>query len=45
VGVILAPVLAAVGAIAALLTECKITVERKTSASDNESTDSDSDDT
>jgi hypothetical protein len=45
VGVILAPVLAAVGAIAALLTECKITVERKTSSSDNESTDSDSDDT
>lgn len=28
VGVVLAPVLAAVGALAALLTECKITVER-----------------
>ncbi len=29
VGVVLAPVLAAVGAIAALVTECTITVERK----------------
>lgn len=29
VGVVLAPVLAAVGAVAALLTECTITVERK----------------
>lgn len=30
IGAIFAPILAAVGAIAALLTECKITVERKT---------------
>jgi hypothetical protein len=29
VGVVLAPVLAAVGAIAALVTECTITIERK----------------
>jgi CBS domain-containing protein len=29
VGVVLAPILAAVGAIAALVTECTITVERK----------------
>lgn len=34
VGVIVAPVLAAVGAVAALLTECKITVERRTASSD-----------
>lgn len=43
VGVIVAPVLAAVGAIAALLTECKITVERKSAASsekENEAKDS-----
>ena len=29
VGILLAPVLAAVGALAALVTECKITVERE----------------
>lgn len=29
IGVVLAPIFAAVGAIAALLTECKITVERR----------------
>ncbi|MFH1347352.1 MAG: DUF4342 domain-containing protein [Candidatus Margulisiibacteriota bacterium] len=30
IGAVIAPVLAAVGAVAALLTECSITVERKT---------------
>lgn len=34
VGVIIAPILAAVGAVAALLTECTITVERKKGSSD-----------
>ena len=38
IGVVLAPIFAAVGALAALLTECKITVERtdKTEASETE---------
>lgn len=40
VGVIVAPVLAAVGAVAALLTECKITVERRTAPSDDNDGDS-----
>lgn len=37
IGAIVAPILAAVGAIAALLTECKITVERKTPSPSEES--------
>ena len=38
IGVVLAPIFAAVGALAALLTECKITVERtdKTEVSETE---------
>ncbi|WP_156307652.1 DUF4342 domain-containing protein [Sphingobacterium endophyticum] len=38
IGVVLAPIFAAVGALAALLTECKITVERtdKTETSETE---------
>ena len=39
IGVVLAPIFAAVGAIAALLTECKITVERTVKS--EEGTDSD----
>ncbi len=34
VGIVLAPIFAAVGALAAILTECKITVERTDSSSD-----------
>ena len=37
IGVVLAPIFAAVGAIAALLTECKITVERSDKPEDNDS--------
>lgn len=40
IGVFLAPIFAAVGAIAALVTECKITVERKNKDS-NTDTDTD----
>jgi len=36
IGVVLAPIFAAVGAIAALLTECKITVERTDKAAETE---------
>lgn len=36
IGAVLAPIFAAVGAIAALLTECKITVERKKEPSPEE---------
>jgi len=35
IGAIFAPVVAAVGAVAALLTECKITVERKNPSAEN----------
>lgn len=38
IGVVLAPIFAAVGAIAALLTECKITVERTDKAEEAETT-------
>ncbi len=40
VGALFAPVLAAIGAIAALVTECKITVERDGSTTDDSSTSS-----
>ena len=40
IGVVLAPIFAAVGAIAALLTECKITVERSDKPEDNDSAES-----
>ncbi|WP_099372579.1 DUF4342 domain-containing protein [Sphingobacterium sp. 1.A.5] len=36
IGVVLAPIFAAVGALAALLTECKITVERTDKTAENE---------
>lgn len=36
IGVVLAPIFAAVGAIAALLTECKITVERSDKPEDKD---------
>ncbi len=39
IGVVLAPIFAAVGAIAALLTECKITVERSDKPEDKDPTD------
>ncbi|HMR19890.1 MAG TPA: DUF4342 domain-containing protein [Sphingobacterium sp.] len=44
IGAIVAPLLAAVGAIAALLTECKVTVERKTPPSNEEAPDPKQDD-
>lgn len=40
IGVVLAPIFAAVGAIAALLTECKITVERTEKPAEEFTTDS-----
>ncbi|OYD40959.1 hypothetical protein CHU00_05220 [Sphingobacterium cellulitidis] len=40
IGVVLAPIFAAVGAIAALLTECKITVERSDKPEDKDSAES-----
>ncbi|NGF57925.1 DUF4342 domain-containing protein [Parapedobacter sp. SGR-10] len=43
IGAIFAPVIAAVGAVAALLTECKITVERKTPSTEANEQPSESD--
>jgi len=39
IGVVLAPIFAAVGALAALLTECKITVERTDKPDENDAED------
>ncbi|WP_293956580.1 MULTISPECIES: DUF4342 domain-containing protein [unclassified Sphingobacterium] len=43
IGLILAPVFAAIGAVAALLTECTITVERNSQKDDNNNGDNSTD--
>jgi len=43
IGLILAPVFAAIGAVAALLTECTITVERNSQKEDNDNEDNSTD--